>query len=154
MISIRDNAQKDPSHNIADLVVGLTERQQVQDLTDTKYRIRRLVSPRNEWIDLSEEEIEQAKKETQRIWELDPGKSKNKEKPDLPSGRVVRRTRPGKRGLLLLYVLKYDSDSLPDLHVPIVGFAISFPKSVRGEEAAVEYMVNDIYLQQEFGDEL
>ncbi len=154
LISIRDNAQKGPSHNIADLVVGLTERQRVQDLTDTKYRIRRLVSPRDEWIDLSEEEIEQAKKETQRIWELDPGKSKNKEKPDLPSGRVVRRTRPGKRGLLLLYVLKYDSDPLPDLHVPIVGFAISFPKSVRGEEAAVEYMVNDIYLQQEFGDEL
>jgi hypothetical protein len=151
LISNRENAEKGLSTNIASLVVGLTERKRIDDSSDSKYRIRRLVSPRDEWIDLSKEEVDQAISETQRIWE--PGKSKSKEKPDLPSGQVVRRTRPGKRGLLLLYVLKYDSDPLPDPHIPIVGFAISFPKSVQGEESAVEYMVNEIYLQQEFGDE-
>ncbi len=154
LISIRENAHQGLTCNIADLEVGLTERSRVNDSSDSRYRIRRLVSPRDEWIDLSRKEVDQATKETQRIWQENPEKSKSKEMPTLPSGRVIRRTRPGKRGLLLLYVLKYDSDSSADSHAPIVGFAISFPRSVRGEEAAVEYMVNDIYWQQEFGGEL
>jgi hypothetical protein len=51
-------------------------------------------------------------------------------------------------------VLKYEFESFTDPHVPIVGFAISFPKSNRGEEAAIEYVVNNIYWQQEFGGEV
>ena len=154
LISNRENAEKGLSHNIASLVVGLTERKRIINSSNSKYRIRRLVSPRDEWIDLSKEEVEQALGETQRIWTQDSGNSKSNDKPTIPSGQVIRRTRPGRRGLLLLYVLKYDSDLPSEPHVPIVGLAISFPKSPRGEEAAVEYMVNDIYVQQEFGDEL
>src|SRR6266487_1319007 len=151
LISIEDKIQKDSPFSIADLTVGLTERSRVNDPTDSKYRIRRLVSPRDEYIDLSEEERTQALRETQRRWEEHSDRSNSKEMPILPSGQIIRQIRPAKRGLLLLYVLKHESESLPDAHVPIVGFAISFPKSNRGEEAAVEYVVNNIYWQQEFG---
>ncbi len=154
LISIEDKIQKDSPFSIADLTVGLTERSRVNDPTDSKYRIRRLVSPRDEYIDLSEEERTQALRETQRRWEEHSDRSNSKEMPILPSGQIIRQIRPAKRGLLLLYVLKHESESLPDAHVPIVGFAISFPKSNRGEEAAVEYVVNNIYWQQEFGGEV
>ena len=154
LISIEEKIQRDSPFYIADLVVGLTERSRVNDPSDSKYRIRRLVSPRDEYIDLSEEERSQALRETQIMWEEHQDKSKSKEMPDLPSGQIIRRTRPAKRGLLLLYVLKYESEPLPDPHIPIVGFAISFPKSNRGEKAAVEYVVNNVYWQQEFGDAL
>ena len=101
--------------------------------------IRRLVSPKDEWIDLSEEE-------RQTIG--------GTQKP--PSGPAIRRARPSKRGLLLIYVLKYHEPTKFSLipNSPIVGFAISFPKSNRGEEAAVEYMVNEIYRQQELRGEV
>jgi hypothetical protein len=154
LISIEEKIEKDTPFYIADLAIGLTERSRVNDPSDSKYRIRRLVSPRDEYIDMSEEERSQALKETQVIWEEHKDKSKSKDIPNLPSGQIIRRIRPAIRGLLLLYVLKYESASLPDPHVPIVGFAISFPKSNRGEEAAVEYVVNNVYWQQEFGDEV
>ncbi len=142
LISIQENVKI----NITGLEVGLTVRRALDnDPSDPRYRIRRLVSPNDEWIDLSEEEFAQAKKETQRRWQKDPSKSKSKELPALPSGQVVRQIRPSKRGLLLIYVL--------DHNPPVVGFAISFPKSNRGEEAAIEYVVNNIYWQQEFGGE-
>jgi hypothetical protein len=139
------------SRMLADLPVGLTERERVNDPPDAKYRIRRLVNPKDEGIDLSDDELTRAIEETQSRWEKDPGKSKRKEKPDAPSGVVIRQIRPAKRGLLLLYVLQYYADYS---HDPIIGFAISFPKSGRGEESAIEYMVNNAYWQQELGGEL
>jgi hypothetical protein len=162
LISNQENVEKGLCFTVADLVVGLTERQRLNgnDQSDLKYRIRRLVSPSDEWIDLSEEEFAQAKEETQRIWNENAGKIRSKELPELPSGLSVRRIRPSKRGLLLLYMLKHnpEPDSLTpatsDLSgVPIVGIAISFPESNRGDESAIEYVVNNIYWQQEFGGE-
>lgn len=158
LISVENKMQSDSSI-IADLIVGLTERSRINDSTDSKYRIRRLVSPRDEFIDLSGEENTKALLETQTRWQEHRDRSKSKEMPDLPSGLIVRGIRPSRRGLLLLYVLKYDglkpeSEAVSDIHVPIVGFAISFPKSDRGEESAVEYVVNNAYWQQEFGGEM
>ena len=117
------------------------------------YRVRRLVSPSDEWIDLSDEEVALALAETQRVWRENPGKYKSKDLPDTPSGMAVRKTRSCKRGLLLLYVLQPDERTSPLPQVPIVGFAISFPKSNRGEEAGIAYVVNNVYWQQEFGEE-
>lgn len=154
LISVENNIQSDFPFVIADLVVGPTERSRVNDPTDSKYRIRRLVSPRDEYIDLSEEERFQALLETQTRWKEHRDRSKSKEMPDLPSGLIIRGIRPAKRGLLLLYVLRHESAATPDPHSPIVGFAISFPKSSRGEESAIEYVVNNIYWQQEFGGEV
>ncbi len=110
------------------------------------------MSPSDEWIDFSEEERTQAINETQSAWKKDPGKSKSKDLPKSPSGTIVRRIRPGKRGLLLLYTLRYEPEASPVSNVPIVGFAISFPESDRGEKAAVEYVANNIWQQELRGD--
>jgi len=155
-ISLISNRENEKKFSVCDLSVGLTDRQRVDgdDSPDSKYRIRRLVSPGDEWIDLSEEEFALATIETQKAWRKNPGKSKSKEPPKFPSGTIVRRTRPSKRGLLLLYMLNYKSETPPIPDVPIVGFAISFPESDRGEKFGIEYVVNDIYLQLELGDSL
>jgi hypothetical protein len=153
LISIEDNIQNGSPFYIADLPVGFVQRSGIDDQSESKYRIRRLVSPRDEYLDLSEEERTWALEETRKRWEEQPDKTHVKEIPDIPSGQIIRRIRPAKRGLLLLYVLKYDSAPPSVPHVPIVGFAISFPKSKRGEEAAIEYVVNNIFWQQEFGGE-
>jgi hypothetical protein len=154
LISIQENILKGYSQKIGNLKVGLTVRQRVNEQPDDKYRIGRLVSPKDEEIDLSEEEKFQAKEETRRLRSESSKKLKNQEELTLPSGRAIRRIRPSKRGLLLLYILKYDLDPLPEPHIPIVGFSISFPKSDKGAEEAIEYMVNQTYLRQEMEDEL
>jgi Z1 domain len=145
LISPEGNDISNVFPDIPDLTVRLAKRTCISDLSDPRYRIRRLVSPQDEWIDFSNEELHQAVQETQRIWKEDPGKSKRTEPPIYPSGPVVRRTRPHKRGLLILYILAYDSKT-PS--VPIPGFAISFPESKRGEASTIEYMVNNVFLQE------
>jgi len=152
LISNRANEENGPDFNvnIADLVVGLTARKRLpgNDASDPIYRIQRLVSPSDEWTDFSKEELIHAISETQSTWKKDPGKSKSQNPPKLPSGTIVRQIRPGKRGLLLLYTLKYESETSPTSGVPIVGFAISFPESDRGEKAAVEYVANNIWQKE------
>ncbi|MBA2391942.1 MAG: Z1 domain-containing protein [Ktedonobacteraceae bacterium] len=150
LISKRSNEEENSSFNIADLVVGLTKRHRLNgnDSSDSIYRIRRLVSPSDEWIDFSEEEFKQAIEETHSAWKKDPGKSKSSEPPKLPSGTIGRRIRPSKRGLLLLYTLKYDPEASSMEGIPIIGFAISFPESDRGEKAAVEYVANNVWQQE------
>ncbi len=56
--------------------------------------------------------------------------------------------RPATHGLLLLYPLKPDLGEEVHQSVPLIGFAISFPKSERGADSAIEYMVNETYWQQ------
>ena len=152
LISIEKNAQTDNfSHTIAGLSVGLIERQGTDDTSGTRYSISRLVSPKDETIDLSPEEYDKALQETKNRWKEKPGKAKHE--PELPSGRVIRETRPATHGLLLLYLIKSNLKDDTDRQIPIVGFAISFPKSDRGAESAVEYMVNETYWQQVQGED-
>jgi hypothetical protein len=42
-------------------------------------------------------------------------------------------------------------DKNPDAE-PVVGFAISFPYSEHVQDTEVEYVVNEVWLQQAFGD--
>lgn len=154
LISIERNVRQDNptyAHTIAGLTVGLVKRERITDASDPRYSIRRLVSPTDEAIDLSPDVRDQALEKTKSNQKQDTGKFK--QEPKLPSGTVIREMRPATRGLLLLYILRYDADPLPDPHVPLVGFAISFPKSKRGDAATTEYMVNETYWQQELGDE-
>lgn len=157
LISNQENVEKGPSCKIANKTIGLTKRQDLDEGSSDLYRIRRLISPRDEWIDLSSEEIDRALEETQERWKKDPGKSKREIPPALPDGLIVRQKRPATRGLLLLYVLDPDpkSSELPERsEPPMVGFAISFPRSEHEREAGIEYVVNNIYWQQEFGGEM
>jgi hypothetical protein len=60
---------------------------------------------------------------------------------------VIREKRSAKNGFLLLYPL--DPAEI-NSNIPVVGFAISFPTSNTARR--IEYKVNNIYWEQEFGD--
>src|SRR6202022_3590254 len=119
-----------------------------------RYVIRQLISPSDEAIDFSEELRRRAVELTQERWRRDPGKSTRKDPPTLASGPVIRELRPAQRGLLLLYPLDARAVKMADAppllaaeSPPVVGYAISFPGSPRA--GAVEYVVNNVYYQQE-----
>lgn len=143
------------------LTVDMLKRK--DDKKAGKYAIGRLLSPRDEAIDLEENEWEAALQETLRAWKPDPGRVGGQnppEAPRAPNGPAIRKIRgfgtegiPAhpERGLLLLYALdpqKAESDFRPGTP-PVIGFGISFPGSHAGQK--VEYVVNNILWEQEYG---
>jgi hypothetical protein len=155
LISNKSASSRSP-FTIAGLTGGLTGRKRLEDDNGygERYAIQRLVSPKDETLDLSPEDIERALEKTREAWHKNPGRSKRTEPPTDPAGVVIRHDiRPSRRGLLLLYPL---DPAFPDPPVPgeqpIIGFAISFPKSSSPAGAsAIEYTVNNVYWEQEFG---
>ena len=117
------------------------------------YVIRRLVSPTDEYLDLTRAEKERALLETQDHWRANPGRSKRTEAPEQPNGQVVRRLRPSTRGLLLLYPLDPGPAGLEFEDVPaVLACAISFPHSAH--QSAIEYTVNRVYWEEIIGGDL
>jgi hypothetical protein len=132
----------------------------VKSHTADRQSIGRLLSPKDEGIDLGIEAWEAALEETRKIWKEDPARLKNQTAPDVPSGPSLRRVRghgaPGvpahpERGVLLIYLL--DPDGIKDGSdagtTPVVAFGISFPGSRSGTK--VEYKVNNVLWEQEYG---
>jgi hypothetical protein len=129
------------------------------ELSD-RYAIGRLLSPRDESIDLDEPEWRYALKITRDSWKADPGRRRSKEEPDEPSGPAIRKVRGTgiegsnghpERGLLLVYVLDPDKAGLqiPKGLPPVVAIGLSFPAS--GSGVKVEYKVNNVAWTQEYG---
>lgn len=118
-----------------------------------RYSIRRLMSPRDEAIDLDETAWMEALAEMRRAFRADPGRNGAREEPDAPNGPAIRKIRPRERGVLFLYVidpaLAGPDAGLPDGTPPVIGFAVSFPASDTG--VRVRYSVNNIYWEQEYG---
>ena len=107
------------------------------------YRIRRLVSPMDEMIDLTDDQEKRALEQTLRQHQEQPETSRHRGLPRRPNGPNIRRARNPRNGLLLLYpLLETDDEGLP-----FVGFAISFPAAER--DTPVEYIVNSVYWQEE-----
>ena len=124
-------------------------------LEENRYSIGRLLSPRDEGIDLDDAEWNAAVELT-AAW----AERKNAVAPKAPAGPAIRRVRgfgaaglPGRpdRGLLFLSLLdpqKAEAGFSGDTP-PIAGFAVSFPSSSRDER--VEYKVNNVLWEQEYG---
>ena len=135
-----------------DIRVATLQRRQKGIPYENRYSIGRLVSPRDETIDLGDAEWNAA-----LTMSRDQADREGKEPPKAPSPLHVRRVRgfggPGVRGrpdsgLLLLYVLDplKAGIGLPDETPEVAAFAISFPGSNRGEK--VEYKVNNVLWEQ------
>jgi hypothetical protein len=130
--------------------------------TDEEYRysIGRLMSPRDESIDLNERQWQAALEGTRRAWHADPARRRAREEPDNPSGPAIRHVlgfgAPGAearpdRGFLALYLLdpnKAGAGFAPETP-PVVAFGIAFPGSNSGRK--VTYKVNNVLWQQEYG---
>ncbi|MCK4828622.1 hypothetical protein KA005_73510, partial [bacterium] len=119
-------------------------------LSMDRYVIRRLVSGRDETIDIDENQYATALNITQKSWTVDRGRSTRKLPPDEPEGVDIRRIRPKSNGLVLIYPLEPEGKSEKGKKgLPIVGFAISFPGN--RDDKKVRYVVNNVYYEQEYG---
>ena len=105
------------------------------------YRIRRLVNPTDEMIDLTEDQRKRALDQTVRQHLDHQEASRHRNVPTRPSGPSIRRVRGHGNGLLLIYPVR-DADG-----PSFVGFAVSFPAADR--DTPIRYVVNSIYWQQE-----
>lgn len=139
------------------LKLSTLERKSNDDIND-RYSIGRLLSQRDESIDLDNSSWEAALKETQKAWHADPARRKAKTEPDEPNGLAVRKVRGlgtetiqahPERGLLLLYALDPQKGGLPEGTPDVIAFGMSFPGSRSGKK--VEYRVNNVLWEQEYG---
>jgi hypothetical protein len=143
-VALVGNSASDHTRMIGGREVGLIQRAHQEP--DKAYRIRRLVSPADELVDLTQERKDRALRETQAAWHVNPGRSKRKEPPELPSGPMIRRQRDPRSGLLLIYPLDPAEISQPDSPA-IMGVAVSFPRSPSA--TTIEYVVTRTYFDQE-----
>ena len=147
------------------LTVAMSKRSADKDITD-RYAIGRLLSPRDEALDLDNRAWGAALARTQKMFNPDAGRQRNGTKPnepDIPNGPSIRYIR-GKgseadgvapapqRGLLLLYPLdpqQAGSAALSARKDPVMAFGVSFPSSDSGVK--VEYAVDHLLWTQEYG---
>lgn len=135
--------------HVGGLAVGCVTRTANEGPPD-RISIGTLVSPGDEWIDMSDEE----KNQIRNLWIL-KRREKGKPKPAptaMPPGPLIREIRPEQRGLLLIYALcstekekgrTYGRNEGEDFF----GFAISFPASETARQ--MEYVVGSVYQEEE-----
>ena len=119
------------------------------------YRIRRILSPEDEAIDFTKDEVQALLEASKEAWRKDPGR--RRAEPTKPIGPIIRRSRPVERGLLLIYLIEPPSAehreaARPRVALtrgPLVGFAVSFPASANAP--AMDYVVNQRFLDELFG---
>jgi len=123
------------------------------EIISDRYSIGRLLSPRDEAIDLSLA----AWKAAMEITSITRS-SNSLGLPELPNGPSIRRVRgegaegvskSPERGLLLLYPLDPGPAGLSDTRVPVMGFAASFPSSNSGKK--VTYKADHLLWETEYG---
>jgi hypothetical protein len=126
-----------------------------------RYSIGRLISPRDEAIDLDSDAWLAALDISVKAWRPDPARQKDGSQPNQPSipgGPAIRRVRgegservpPAReRGLLLIYPLDPIAAGVGDDSLPVIAFGVSFPKSHSG--TVVEYRVDHLLWENEYG---
>ncbi|MCY3837264.1 MAG: Z1 domain-containing protein [Gammaproteobacteria bacterium] len=135
-----------------DITVAMLKRTVKGDHLDNRYSIGRLMSPRDEAIDLDDAEWNAALRRS-----IDRADRERKPQPRAPSGPDIRHVRgfgapgvPGRpdRGLLFLYMIdpRLAEAGFADDTPAVAAFAISFPSSNRAER--VEYKVNNVMWEQ------
>jgi len=131
-----------------------------KDITD-RYSIGRLLSPRDEAIDLDEAAWTAALDISVKAWKPDPARQNDGSPPTppaIPGGPAIRRVRgdgaqgvqPAReRGLLLIYPLDPTVAGIADESLPVIAFGVSFPTSHSG--TVVEYRVDHLLWESEYG---
>ncbi len=139
-----------------DIIVNSLRRKQ-KTVDASRYSIGRLLSPRDESIDLDVAAWAAALDIARQSWKADPARLKDSKEPELPSGPAIRKVKglgtqnvPARpdRGLLLLYALDPDKADagLPEHAPTVIAFGISFPDSSTGVK--VEYKVNTVLIRE------
>lgn len=154
-------------HQIAGVQMSLVKRtpdkRAENQEAQGRYVIRRLLSPRDEAIDLDAKAYDAALKLTQTANANDPARgSKEREKkvPTEPSGPAIRSVRglgsadglvPAcpQKAVLLIYPLDASVAGLGEASSPVYAIGVSFPAS--GKAKSIPYVVTNTYWTQELG---
>jgi hypothetical protein len=156
-VALITNRKAETGLTIGGLPVGLIERSPKKDgrgglAVPDAYTIGQILSPPDEWIDLTEAEFERAKELTRVRFEEGLIESRSSSPPEI-DGIGTRRARPSERGLLLLYPLDTQrprAEGLAlDFEDPLLGFYVSFPSSTSSHP--VKYQVNNVFWQLDMG---
>ena len=115
------------------------------------YRIKVLINPPDELIDLTDQEKKEARAFDVKDWKASDGirRGKTTEEPTVPGGRFVRQVRDSAQGLLILYPLLSDDQKAENKDTPILAFVISFPSVDALGDTPVTYIVGNVYQQLE-----
>jgi hypothetical protein len=138
--------------------VVLTRRSPIRYLPGRRISIRRLVSPRHETLDITDEEWKAADERRNAAGNPPPTKESAR-------AQYAREARPKDRGLLLVYTLDprhieeriagrvpwefSDKDPAFRLDTPLIGLALSFPSYAPSEP--IQYTVNNVWWEREQG---
>ncbi len=119
--------------------------------SDDIYYIRKshIISPYHEFIDLTDEEYELAKRKTFEKRIAKEEYYREAQMPNYPNGNLVRNDPEIKNArfpLLLLYLLNPEKAGLSASENPIVGFAIRFPGSTK--DRTITYAVHEQLLER------
>lgn len=121
---------------------------------DLVWRFRRILSPRDEMLDVSEEKRAELLAKT-REHAKSLGKGPN-DLPRDPSGPIIRAAREASKGYLVLYPLAPpEQQNIPEslagsvTSKPMIGFFFSFPESSNPEP--VKYRVDSLFWEEYFG---
>ncbi len=156
-VALLNNRSGRRRERIGGMEVGLFERSPKKDrleepLVTDAYSIGQILSPPDEWLDLDEAELEAARDDTRQRFEAGEIRTRNGQPPEI-DGTGARQARPPARGLLLLYPLDPDVPREKKLEFaleePLMGFYASFPRGT----TSVKYQVNNVYWQQDLGQE-
>jgi len=155
-----DDAAEGNSFDLTETISTKMLKRQNKGKHPNRYSIGRLLSPRDEAIDLNEAEWLAALALTKKSWQDDPARFHDKTEPKIPSGPALRQIRgsginnevPHKeRGVLLIYLLdpRKEWSTLPEGSPPVVAFGVSFPGSKSGVK--IKYAVNNVLWEQQYG---
>ena len=153
----KDNSPEDKHRTIGGCSVNMLQRKRTTDHAD-RYSIKTLISPRDQAIDLTEDEWRAALEFSQKTWRNDTDRNEGKELPSEPRGPQIRHVLGGgaaetgvparrERGLLMLYLLDPEGAGIDELRDadPVVAWAISFPSSTSERKVSNEaYMANSV----------
>lgn len=113
-------------------------------------RKRHLIDPKHELLDLDDNQLDEALKQTIGVWERSTKKKDENKAPEVPSGKGARNARDPKYGLLIVYPVTPDLSGRKMDDPFYTAFAISFPRSDSGK--TVTYKVNNVYSDEFGGD--
>ncbi|MDQ3671722.1 MAG: Z1 domain-containing protein, partial [Actinomycetota bacterium] len=104
-VALISNTSRQRLQEIAGHKLGLIKRTNLADESESRYVIRRLLSPSDEAVDLSKEQFDAALERTKAARAAGAMRSKSNDPPSVPSGPQIRLQRSPRSGLLLLYPL-------------------------------------------------
>lgn len=155
LMNKRRTLQRLPDFSEKRLDVGLYLRREERNAENYYIRKAHIISPADEFTDLTPEEYEAAMQRTRQYYE-EQGKEYEQA---YPKGEIVRNEfRSLQEALLLIYLLEPAGAGLPPESEPVAGFAVSFPKSPGNR--VVRYAVHEQLLplfntdeEEDFGEE-